>query len=115
MFEIKTEWLTEFIQKLADLNAKDSIDRGIKKGIYLLEWLSKIETPVDTWVLRNSYRTEFLPWIWKLINFREYWLYVHEWTKYIKWNPFLERAVQKWENWLVAIFAKEVDLLLNNL
>lgn len=115
MVEIKTEGLTDFIQKLSDMNAKESIDKGIKKGIFFLEGLSKIETPVDTGILRNSYRTEFLTWIWKLINYRDYGLYVHEGTKYMKGNPFMERAVEKWEWWLVAIFSKEVDLLLNSL
>lgn len=115
MLNLEVEWVNDFVMKLSAMKGKDAINRAIKKGIFVLERQSKIETPVDTGILRNSYETTFNDLIGKLTNFREYGIYVHEGTKYQKANPFMGRAVDKTEWQIEMIFSNEYDALLKTL
>lgn len=115
MLNIEFEWLNDFVVKLSKLRGEDAINRAIKKWIFTIERAAKIETPVDTGILRNSYTTEFDSLIWRLVNFRDYAIYVHEWTRFQKPNPFLERAVMQTEQQVETIFSNEYDALLKTL
>lgn len=115
MLNLEVEGVNDFVMKLNRLQWKEAINRGIKKSIFTIERQSKIETPVDTGILRNSYETTFNDLIGKLTNFREYGIYVHEGTRYQKANPFMMRAVEKTENDVEIIFSNELDALLATL
>lgn len=97
MLDIELEGVNELVLKLSNMKGKEAINRAIKKSIYVIERRAKMETPVDTGILRNSYETTFDDLIGKLTNFRLYGLYVHEGTKNQKANPFLQRAVDATE------------------
>jgi len=115
MLNIQIKNLDEFLKKFWELDVKKTLNTSVKKSVIFLEWEAKKETPIDTWLLRNSYETFFSSLKWKLVNTRKYWVYVHEWTKYIRWNPFMTRAAEKSENKVNLIFNKEVNKMLNSL
>jgi len=115
MINVNIEGIDDLIHKMSKLNWRETINTAIKKSIALLERQSKIETPVDTGTLRNSYKEEFEDLIGRLVNFREYWIYVHEWREFYKWNPFMQRAVEKTDGDIEMIFSREYDSLLAQL
>lgn len=93
---MKVSWLQEFIEKIDDKNeVRSSINKWIKKIVFFAEWEAKVFTPVDKWFLRNSYRQKFWNLYWELFNIRKYWVFVHEWTRFIKSNSFLTKTVKK--------------------
>lgn len=117
MFKIQVQNLDELISKFWKINVDKTLTDGVKKTIIFLEGQSKRDTPVDTWILRNSYKTRFSDW-WQtgqLENFRKYWIFVHEGTKFIKSNPWMTRAVEKSEWQIETIWNGEIDKLLNTL
>lgn len=115
MINLEIKWLDEFLRKFNELDVDKTLNRAIKISIIELEWTAKKETPVDTGLLRWSYETFFSNLSWKLQNKRKYWIYVHEWTKYIKSNPFLERTIDKEEPKIERIFNWEINKMLNTL
>lgn len=115
MLDVQFDWLNEFVKKMREVDWRKTINRAISKSIFVLEREAKIQTPVDTGILRNSYITEFDDLIGKLINFREYWIYVHEWTRFFRWNPFMQRAVDNTDQQITMIFSNEYDNLLATL
>ena len=128
-------------KSLYDADIRGALNRGIKKGTITLEREAKIETPVDTGILRNSFITEIEELQGKVINTREYGLYVHEgtgiyarngngrktprfytdsqWngriTRWQKPNPFFDRAMDNSSDKIDMIFSKEIDVLLANI
>lgn len=111
-FSTKIEWLDDFFKKVWQLAFTKTLNKSIKKAITTVERDSKINTPVDTGILRNSYQTDFTDLKWELRNYRDYWLYVHEWTRYQKANPFFRRAIESNEQWIQRIFENDlIDLL----
>lgn len=105
-FDVKITGLKEFIAKIDNKDdVKKALNTGIKKVVFFLEWEAKVFTPVDTWVLRNSYRQTYGDLTWKLFNIRNYWIFVHEGTRFIKSNPFLTNTVES--------AGKEVELIMN--
>lgn len=66
---------------------RQNIKNGIRKWILILEWTAKKETPVDTWFLRNAYRSRFSWLSWELVNTSEYGIFIHEWRKPWKAPP----------------------------
>jgi hypothetical protein len=54
------------------------LNRGIKKGTITLEREAKIEIVVGIGILRNSFITQIEELQGKVVNTREYGLYVHE-------------------------------------
>lgn len=107
--EIQIEWLDEFIQKIdTPWEVKEALERWIKKVIFFAEWEAKVFTPVDTWFLRNSYKQAFGNLTWKIF-IRNYWFYVHEWTRFIRANPFMTKAVEKNQNEFNLIMNEELQ------
>lgn len=106
MASIEIKWLQEFIDKIDNKNeVTTALNQWIKKVVFFLEWEAKVFTPVDTWFLRNSYKQKYWNLTWSLFNNRKYWIFVHEGTRFIKWNPFLTKTVAK--------SAREVNLIFN--
>jgi hypothetical protein len=103
------EWLDEFLKKIWALAVQNTLDKSMKKSIFLLEREAKLVTPVDTWLLRNSYETKFRPLEWQLRNFREYAPYVENRV----W--FLQEATWKAENQIQKIFEDDIKAMLNDL
>lgn len=93
-FKYNVEWLDWFLKKLGQLTFENNLDQSVKKAVLTVERQSKINTPVDTWLLRNSYQTSFMWLQWEIRNYREYAMYVHEWTKYQKSQPFMRNAIE---------------------
>jgi len=113
-FEIKVNWLKKFIKKIDDRpEIQKWINKWIKKIIFFLEWEAIPFTPVDTWVLRNSYRQKFWNLFWRLFNIRDYWVFVHEWTRFIKANPFMTKALKKGEWKIEIIMNREINKSLS--
>ena len=67
-----------------------ALNRWIKKVVFFLEWEAIPFTPIDKWFLRNSYKQKFWNLTWTLYNTRKYAIFLHEWTKYMKGNPFMK-------------------------
>jgi len=118
------------------------LSTSIKKSIALLQRYAMEETPVDEWRLRAWFQTEFKKFYGRLFNPVEYAIFVHEWTRphkaprnkieewalrhwlnpwsvwisimrrWTKANPFMERAVERWEDQVDEIFQKEIDTMI---
>lgn len=71
-FKYNVEWLDDFLKKLWQLTFEKNLNKSIKKAIYLVERQAKINSPVDTWLLRNSYSTDFMWLKWEVWNYRIY-------------------------------------------
>lgn len=105
----------EILQRIKRAKLNRSLNKAIKKSVFTIERQAKIETPVDTWVLRNSYTETFDNLVWTLTNFREYWFYVHEWIWMRRANPFMQRALDKTERQVDVIFNREITSLIESL
>lgn len=106
---VEITWLQEFIDKID--NKRDvefALNRWIKKVLYYAEWEVKIVTPVDKWFLINSFRI-IANKTWRLFNIRNYWVFVHEWTKFIKANPFMTDTVKRKKDKFNLIMNKELQ------
>lgn len=106
MATLEIKWLQEFIDKIDNkTEVTTALNKWIKKVVFFLEWEAKVFTPVDKWFLRNWYKQKYWNLTWKLYNIRKYAVYVHEGTKYFKWNPFLTKTAET--------SAREVNLIFN--
>jgi len=103
------EWIDEICKKIWALVISKTINDSIKKSIFYLERELKLTTPVDTWLLRNSYETEFTELEWNIRNFREYWIYV-EWRK-----GFVQSVFDKSSEHIKQIFEWDIQKLINSI
>jgi len=106
---LETQWLDEFLKRVWYLTVKKTLDKSIKKSILLTERVWKQNTPVDTWLLRNSYETQFSSLEWRLRNFREYAPYVEGRV------GFLKETVWDVENRVQRIFENDIQDMINDL
>lgn len=105
----KYEWLDELLKKLWALTLQKTLDKSIKTSIFLAEREAKLNTPVDTWLLRNSYESKFRPLEWTLRNFREYAPYVENRVWFLaETEKLIENRVQK-------IFEDDIKAMLTEL
>lgn len=103
MLEINVNNIDDLKKNLNKINFKNSLKKASGRSLIYLEWEAKKETPIDTWVLRNSYEIDNNTfWYWKLNNFREYAEYVHS------RNPYMLRAGDKAKPRIIKIFEQEV-------
>lgn len=106
---VQVNWLKEFIKKIPDTKeVNTALNRWIKKVVFFLEWEAIPLTPIDKWFLRNSYKQIFWNLEGTLYNFRKYAIFQHEWTRFIKWNPFLQKTIDKNENEIALIMNWEL-------
>lgn len=109
MIEVQIKDIDELIKSFGKLNVQGALNKAIKKSIFTLERTAKINTPVDTWLLRNSYETNFGNLEWTLRNYREYGVYVEAKQK------FLYKSIgQELEN-IENIFNWEIDALIQTI
>lgn len=109
-FNIKVKGLDEFIDKIDDkIGVEQALNIWIKKWIFFLQGKLIPETPVDKWFLRKWYKRTFSPLEGKIFNFRNYGVFVHEGTRFIKWNPFVTRTVDKHEKTAISLLNTELN------
>ena len=130
----KVTWLDELLKKFWKVKVNETLNTWIKKSIIYMEGVAKKETPVDKGFLRNAFRSEFSNLEGRLYNTKKYAPFVHEgtspyvivakkkralsdgktmfWKKvnhpWIKSNPFMTRAKDKWEDKVIQILNKEI-------
>lgn len=109
MIDVKIEWIEDIIHEFGAIKVQEAIDRGIKKSIFQIERTAKINTPVVTWLLRNSYETTFGFLTGTLRNYREYAPYVEA----RRW--FMERTLLEEENNVFEIIDKEIESLVDDI
>lgn len=105
----KIEWIDDFLKRIWELSVQKVLNNSIKKSIFTLEREWKIVTPVDTWLLRNSYETKFKNLEWRLRNFREYWPFVENRTWFLSW------MLNEQESKIYNIFEKDITDFLEDL
>ena len=114
MMLLEIKW-TDFFKILADWRIKKWVHEWIVKVLLFLESKAIPETPIRTWNLRKWYYTKSKNLWWKVANKTEYAPFVHDWTKFIKANPFLKRVEDKneWQAW--RIMNREIAKVLQSL
>lgn len=105
----EVEGLDDLLKKIWYLSLKKVLNKSIRKSVFYTEREAKKVTPVDTWLLRNSYETNFEDLEWRLRNFREYWPIVNERT------GFFDRTASKVEPQIYRIFEKDLQDFINDL
>ena len=105
----KIQWMDELLKKIGEMSVSKMLNKSIRKAIFLTEREAKLNTPVDTWVLRNSYETQFQELEWRLRNFREYWPIVEE------RQGFLSRTLTEVEPKVYRLFEKDIEEFLQEL
>lgn len=97
---IKIDWIDDFVKKIWEESIEKVLNKSIEKSIFILEREAKLITPVDTWLLRNSYETKFKYLEWRLRNFREYAPFVEArvWFMARTLNDNIERINKIFEN-----------------
>lgn len=143
--EVNKKHLKDIEEKFWKEIVLKTLNTSIKKSIILLQRYAMEETPVDEWRLRSWFETEFKNYYWRVFNPVEYAIFVHEWTrphkaprknieewalrhwlnpwsvwisimrKWTKANPFMERAVERWENEVDEIFEREINSMIYEL
>ena len=112
---IVNKWSDDLIKKLNQIDFEEAINFWIRRVILYLYWEIIIVAPVDTWLLRNSHRIELSYLHWEIINTREYWYYVHEWTIYQKSQPWITNTVQSKILDILDIFQESADSVIQKL
>lgn len=124
--------IDEFLQRIWELSVQKVINGSIKKSIISTEREARIETPVDLWELRRAYSTSFSNLEWRLWNYKSYAQFVHDWHKqtpgryvwaigkrlkanFVKWNPFMQRAIDNTEPKIEQIFRDDIEKFLIDL
>ena len=103
------EWIDDFLKKIWELSVQKVLNKSIKKSIFTLEREAKLITPVDTWLLRNSYETNFKDLEWRLRNFREY-------APFVEWRVwFMEQTLNDNESRINEIFKQDIEEFLQDL
>ncbi len=75
---------------------KEFLGREIEKVAFKIQRMAKQVTPVDTGALRSSIATDIGlgELSARVATNKEYALYVHEGTKFMRGRPFMEQGVQ---------------------
>jgi len=109
MITVEIKNIDELVTSLNSLDLKKLLGKTIRKSMFILERTGKQNTPVDTWILRNSYQITYWNLEWKLENYREYAPYVEAKQK------FLEKTVQQEENHIESLFENDIEALIWNI
>lgn len=105
----KIKWMDELLKKIGEMSVSKMLNKSIRKAIFLTEREAKLNTPVDTGLLRNSYETKFQELEWRLRNFREYWPIVEA------RQGFLSRTLTEVEPKVYRLFEKDIEEFLQDL
>lgn len=142
---VRIEWLDKIQKEYWSWIVKEYINDWIKKSLLVLEREMKIQSPIDRWVLRSSFQSQFFDLKWVLLNPTNYAMYVNDWTrphtppfkviearatrhwmnpwavrmsirrKWTKANPYLDRWIDKSESKIMDIFDKAIVDLVHKL
>ena len=109
MINIKITNIKELIRKIDNIKLWDTLNASLKKSLFFLDRNMKIVTPVDTWLLRNSYEKEYSDLEVRLVNFREYWPIVdaRQW--------FVDKGIGRSEAWINRIINDDLNRLLSKI
>lgn len=109
MIEITINNIDELVNKISNIKLKETLNTSLKKSLFLLENELKAVTPVDTWLLRNSYEQQHLELEARLMNFREYGVYVDA------RQGFVQAWINNSEQQVINIFNNDINSLLSEL
>jgi len=109
MITVEIKNIDQLIANMNRLDVRWTINTSLRKSLLALEREVKIVTPVDTWLLRNSYEMSFWDLTATLSNFREYGIYVDA-----KQN-FLQKGIDSSEDIINNIFNNDINNLLQTL
>lgn len=106
------EQITELEQKLVNV-IREVVDRHLDKIVTE----AKRNAPVDTGFLRDNITSLGAKIGRDVINGEvlsaaEYSSYVHDGTRYIEPNPFLDDAIEELEGELIKTLKRELDILM---
>ncbi len=88
---------------------KEELNRAVKFAAVRIQREAKIEAPVDTGNLRSQIRfTNLTNGRGTVGSYAQYSIYVHEGTRHMKANPFMDRALNSSRADLNVIFSKAV-------
>jgi len=130
MIKIEIKWLQDWERKIDVKRFKQIEKQWLRLGAELLKWAIQEKTPVDTWLLRQSYKIQNIRnWV-KVYNTKQYWLFIHEgtkphrtsvknltwWAKRHNINPYalqkiIARKWTKWRKWIPKVLEKKWDLI----
>lgn len=109
MIEVSIKNIDELISSLWKIDVRSALNRALQKSIFTVERTAKINTPVRTGLLRNSYEEIFWDLEATLRNYREYAPYVEEKV----W--FMENSIEAEVPNIETIFNNEINSLLQTI
>jgi len=119
--------MTELSVKLEDTKVLDrllkisrtqliekTINKGIKKSMYVVLWDVLRRVPVDTWKLKRSHEVFFWNLYGEIFTRVEYAEKVHQWI-WQRSQPWLKNSMKnsKWR--IEAIFWEKIDYLIKRM
>jgi len=132
--EIKITGLNKFIKRIDPERFSQIKNKALFIWSEILKWKLQEATPVDTSILRQSYRIQEKNNKVVVYNTKKYWLYIHDGTKphwtsvknVRKWaqrhgvNPYaVQRAIArkgtKWKKWIPKVLNKSWKAILNKI
>lgn len=108
MLKVSYKWFSEFIDKISNFDFEKALNNGLSKWGLLAFRSIAIETPVDTGTLRRGWRLNKGNMYVKLENRTKYGRFIHDGTKFIKANPFMERGFEKVKSRVKAMVFSEI-------
>lgn len=109
MLQVEIKNIDELYRKIWELTLRGALRKAMSKSMFLTERNAKLNTPVDTGLLRNSYETSIWDFESTIRNFREYAPYVEA----RRW--FMSQTVEETEGKVQDIFVTEINDLLRNI
>ena len=132
--KIRIEGFHKFIKKVDPARFAEVKNKALFVWAEILKWKLQEETPVDTWILRQSYKVEKKNNAVIVYNTKKYWLYIHDGTKphwtsaknVSKWaqrhgvNPYavvraIARKWTKWKKWIPKVLNKYWKTILDKI
>lgn len=92
-----------------------NLNTAIKKSIFVVQGKSMMNTPVDTGALKASHTTTFDNLKGSVFTNKNYDIFVHDGTRYMKGRPFMLNAVESSAVVIDQFFTEAVDLTLNEI
>lgn len=99
----------------APIKMATELNTAIKKSIFTIERVSKINTPVLTGRLRASHESRFSNLRGELEPTANYAIWVHDGTRRMRARPFLLNAVQTVDEQVNDFFTKAVQNTLDDI
>ena len=85
---------------------------AIRKSAFLVERFAKKNAPVDTGRLRGSISSTIMPLVATISPKVNYAVFVHEGTRFITGNPFMDKGFRSAQTAIVRVFNSEIGKAL---